>query len=397
MKYTRRRQKINNRREKKRRDKQQKNDSGNRQQARYNELLKSQSFAESHGDLGRLLYSYSDARAWIDLPRGRNFKKIFSWQRVFCFSFAVLLCAWFVTALIYQLRATSDTGKTLLHLLPSFFIIAAGVAILLISVFKGWGKLLRWGYRHNLVRGKGAVGKRQFEQMRLELELADFRKSSENRLDITPDYIVWTVDGKEEIFKREFSKMRVCKREENLQLVLKSEGEEREFPVLLPAEEYTALKKALRDGLTVTRISPKKSENETQKLIKELPFILAGIAFRIAGVMLIITHYVWVPEVPPFMGMIFIFASPLFVLDTFAPSREVKTAGVPLTVSLILLTACPWAFVWWFQLRGSSFGQFLLNCDPFTVAVTFFTVLGVYVFIFATMKLIDYIRFGSGE
>ncbi|MDE7158924.1 MAG: hypothetical protein K2N74_05040, partial [Clostridiales bacterium] len=253
------------------------------------------------------------------------------------------------------------------------------------------------GFQHNLVRGKGAVGKRQFEQMRLELELADFRKTSENRLDITPEYIVWTVDGQEEIFKRELVTVHVCKKEDSLRLVLKSEGEEREFPVLLPAEEYTTLKKALRGQLTVTRKPTAKSGRELQKILKELPFILASIAFRIAGIMIIVTHYVWVPEVPPFMGMIFIFASPLFVLDTFSSKREVKTAGVPLTVSLILLTACPWALVWWAQLKGDSIGQLVLNCDPFTVAFTLFTVLGVYVFIFGMTKTIDFIRFGTDD
>ena len=309
----------------------------------------------------------------------------------------MLLCAWFITALVCQLRNSTNAGTTILHLLPSFLIIAVGVVILLISVFQGWGKLLRWGYRHNLVRGRGAVGARQFEQMRLELELADLRRTSENRLDITPDYIVWTVEGKEEIFKRELVRVHVQKSGDTLRLVLKSDGEEREFPELLPEEEYTALKKALRDGLAVTRTPAVKSKNDVQKIIKELPFILAGIAFRVAGIMLIVAHYVWVPELPPFMGTIFIFASPLFVLDLFSPAKKVKTVGVPFTVSLILLSSCPWAIAWWFQLKGGSFGQFLLNCDPFTVAFTLFTVLGVYVFIFAMTKLIDCIRFGTGE
>ena len=116
------------------------------------ELIKGQTFAEVHGDLGELLYSYSDARTWIDLPRGQRFKQVFKPQRVILFVFAVLLCAWFLVALIYQLCTTSNAGKTLLHLLPSFIIIAACTAILLVSVFMGWGKLVRWGFKHGLAR-----------------------------------------------------------------------------------------------------------------------------------------------------------------------------------------------------------------------------------------------------
>lgn len=99
--------------------------------AEYKELTKGQSFAESHGELGKLLYSYSDGRAWIDLPSGQKFRKTFCHQRVFLFALAVLLCVWFVTALIYQLSVTSDAGKTLLRLLPSFILIAAGVMLVI--------------------------------------------------------------------------------------------------------------------------------------------------------------------------------------------------------------------------------------------------------------------------
>ena len=120
------------------------------------ELVKGQSFADCHGELGKLLYSYSDARTWIDLPKGQKFRKSFCFQKIFLSALALLLCAWFITALVYQLCTTTNVGKTLLYLLPSFIIIAVCTAILLISVFEGWENFLRWAFKHNLVRGRGA-------------------------------------------------------------------------------------------------------------------------------------------------------------------------------------------------------------------------------------------------
>ena len=43
----------------------------------YKKLSKGESFAECYGDLGKLLYSYSDARTWIDIPHGQKFRKTF--------------------------------------------------------------------------------------------------------------------------------------------------------------------------------------------------------------------------------------------------------------------------------------------------------------------------------
>ena len=192
MKQTRRQQQLNKRRKKKRERKRLEETEKTyeqRRQAKYEELLESHTFAKRYGDLGRLLYSHSDARAWIDVPRGQKFGRIFCVRFLFPIAFAALLFVWFLVSLICRLQATNNDGKTLLGHLPSFFVVAACVAVLLISAFAGWGRLLRRGFKHNLIHGQGAVGKRHTEKLQLELELADLNKDTENRIDITPNFL----------------------------------------------------------------------------------------------------------------------------------------------------------------------------------------------------------------
>lgn len=362
------------------------------------ELIKGQTFAEVHGDLGKLLYSYSDARTWIDLPRGQRFKKIFVPQRVFLFAFAVLLCVWFITALIYQLCTTSNVGKTLLHLLPSFIIIAACTAILLISVCMGWGDILRKAFKHNLVRGRGAFEREQLRRLKLDLEIADLRKESENRIDITPDYVVLSVFGKEEIFNRNLVEARVSKHDGNLQLTLKIDGYVKEFPVSLPVEEYVPLKKAMRDQLTTVRSEPSDKKELFKKLVKEIPALFMMMLILAAGVMLVVTHYLWVQSIPPFLGVFFIGASFLALCNILSFIPAVSQVGEPLVFSLILLVAPPWAIVWFNRYIFHNTGnvlQIILKCDALTAGLSFFTVMGAYAFSFAMTRLVDYIRFGA--
>lgn len=403
MKQTRRQQQLNKRRKKKRERKRLEETEKNyeqRRQAKYEELLESHTFTNRHGDLGKLLYSYSDARAWIDLPRGQKFGRIFRVRLLFPIAFAALLCAWFLVSLICRLQAGNYDGKTLLRLLPSFFVVAACTAVLLISAFAGWGKLLRLGFRHNLIRGQGAVGKRHTEKLQLELELADLNKETENRIDITPSFLVWTADGKEEIYKREQVMLLVSKCGDGLRLVLQLSDCEKKFPVLLPAEEYAPLKKALRGRISaVPNVSLADKEKPRKNFAKELPFVFGAIGFIFTGIILIALHCTRVPEIPPFLGAFFIGTAPLFVYDLFSRFPAVKAVGIPLNISLVMIAVFPWALVWWIRLRLSfengSLVQILFTCDPLAVAFTFFTGIGVYVFIVSILKLIDFVRFGS--
>lgn len=405
MKQTRRQQQLNKRRKKKRERKRLEETEKNyeqRRQAKYEELLESHTFTNRHGDLGKLLYSYSDARAWIDLPRGQKFGRIFRVRLLFPVAFAALLCAWFLVSLICRLQAGNNDGKTLLRLLPSFFAVAACTAVLLISAFAGWGKLLRWGFKRNLIRGQGAVGKRHTEKLQLELELADLNKDTENRIDITPSFLIWTVDGKEEIYKREQVMLLVSKCGDELRLVLKHYECEKEFPVLLPADEYAPLKKALRGRMSAVPNVPLADAGKLRKNLKEeLPFLFGAIGFIIAGIALTLLHYTRVPEIPPFSGAFFIGMAPLFVYDLFSRFPSVKAVGIPLNISLVMITVFPWALVWWIRLRLSSENgslvQILFTCDPLAVAFTFFTGIGIYILIYSLVKLIDVIRFGTSQ
>ena len=369
-----------------------------KQKQNYNQTEKTgESFEQCHGDLGKLLYSYSDARTWIDIPQWQKFRKTFCNQRIFLVGFAVLLCVWFITALIYQLCTTVNVGITLLNLLPSFIIIAACTAILLLSAFGGWGEFVRWAFKHRLVHGHDAFERRRLEEMRLELQRADSRKAVENRIDITQDYVVLSIFGKEEIFKRELVTAKIYKRGDELLLVLNIDGAEKEFPVLLSAEEYVPMKKALCDQLTAVRVEVTDKKALRKKIVKEIPSTFMLLLILTAGVMLVVTHYLWVEGIPPFLGVFFIGMSLLAACGTYSFIPAINAVGVPLTFSLVLLVVPPWAMVWFQQniFHNGRVLQIILKCDVFTAGFSFFTVLGAYAFTFAVSKLIDYVRFGA--
>ncbi|MCM1546610.1 MAG: ribosome biogenesis protein NOP53 [Clostridiales bacterium] len=364
----------------------------------YPELKRTTAYAGSPQDLGKLLYSYSDSRTWIDLPSEQKFRKIFSPQRVFLFTLAALLCGWFITALIYQLCTTSNTGKTLLQLLPSFILIAACVAILLISAFMKWGKFVRWAYRHNLVRrGRDAFARERNRQMRAELDRADKNKPYENAIDITTDYIILKLLGEEYVFYREHVSATVEKSFNGLTVKFNIAGKTRIFPTSLPSEEFVPLKKALREKLTAVRSEHVKDYDLRENSVKEIPFLFGVLLILAAGVMLVVTHYLWVPDIPPFLGVFFILVSFLALGNTLSFIKPISELGIPLVFAITLLAVPPWALVWMQRniMHGGSVLQIFLKCDVMTAGFSFFTVIGAYVLIFAVSKIVDYIRFGK--
>ncbi len=362
------------------------------------ELRYSKAYAGSPRDLGELLYSYSDARSWVDFPKGRKFRRILTSQRIFLVIFAALMCVWFLVALIYQLCTTTDAGKTLLHLLPTFIVVAVCTAILLMSAGMVWGKFLRWAFRHDLVPRRGAASYSQLMSMKGELERADRSKTIENAFEVTHDYIVLKIWGDEYVFYREYVTTEVSKINGKLYLKLDIAGKVKDFPVGLPAEEYVPLKKALRGQLTAVRNTPPKDKDLAKKLIREIPAFIMFFIVLGAGVMIIVTHYLWIHEIPTFLGVFFIGMSFLVMCNVLSFIPAVNAVGVPLIFSVIIMVIPLWAEVYFQQNIFHSDGnilQIVLNCDVFTVGFSFFTIFGVYAFIFAINKLIDYIRFGK--
>lgn len=367
----------------------------------YETLRHTDAYAGNPEDYGKLLYSYSDARTWVDLPRGQKFRKIFVPQRVILFTLAALLCAWFITALTYRLCTTTNVGKTLLDLLPSFIIIAFLTAILLISVFLGWGKFMRWAFRHNLVHAhRNPILREQYRQFKADLENADMRKPIENRFDITRDYVILTVWGNEFVFHRNRISVTAKKEDHLLTLTFEIAGRIRQFPATLPEEEYAAIKKVLRGQLTAVRTQSTDTAELREKFIKEIPYLFGVFLIFAAGVMLVVTHYVWVPDIPPFLGVFFIGMSFLALCNSLSFIPNLHELCVPLIFSLILLVVPPWALVWFQQNvfhSGGNILKIILRCDAFTAAFSTFTVLGVFVFTFAINKIVDHIRFGETE
>lgn len=361
---------------------------------KFGHLRKLPSYVGYQKDYGKEVYSYSDSRTWIDLSPKQKLHIRFSPQGIFLSSLAVLLSAWFIFSFIYRMVTEADKGGVALSMLPSLVIVAACVAILLISVFGGWGKLLRWGYKHRMVRGKGAANRKWHE----EIKRADSRKYVECSVTVTEKFVSLSIYGQIYNFLREAVSVNVSRIYDSLRLAFTVDGYGFEFPHYLPAKEYVWLKKAFKDSLQV--VKEEQTKFDRKKLIKEIPAICVGLFIVVISVMLIVAHYKWVSEIPPFLGVFFLTMSLLVFCNIFSEIPLIDEVGVPFSFSAVLLIVPPWAYVWIeteIMKNQITFLHILTHCTTFAAGFGFFWIMGIYTLSFAISKAVDYARFGKSK
>lgn len=358
-------------------------------------LRKLPSYAGYKEDYGKEVYSWSDSRTWIDLSPAQKKRARVSPQGIFLVGLATVLILWFLTSLIYRTATEPDAGKVILSMLPSLLIVAACSAILLISTFGGWGGLVRWAYRHNLVRG----GKNGYfhRQMQAEIERADLAKINEYAVDVTEEYIILTMSGQKYPFFRNAVTLNISKKYDLLNLVFVIDGKEVEFRKYLPKEQFVPLKKAFAEKCEVIKAS-EEGKFTAKQLIKEIPALIFAAIIVTASILLIVAHYLWIPELPPVIGVFFLLMCGLVFCNIFSDIPAVSEVGTPFCFSVVLIVISPMAYIWLeteAMHNKISFLHILTHCTPFAAGFGFFFVLGFYTLSFAISKAVDYARFGK--
>ena len=347
-------------------------------------------------DTGKEVYLYSNGMTWIDFSSKQKKQIRLSPQGIFIIILAFLLSGWFLTSFIYRMCTEPDRGAVALSMLPSFIIVGACVAILLISYFGAWGKFVRWGYRHNLIRGRDAVDKKWHKEMRLELQRADLIKNYETAIEVTQNFVTLYLVGQVYVFRREAVVVSVSKSNCSLNLVFTIDGFEFEFPKVVDEKQYVNLKKVFRERMTTVKAEA-ESKPSRFNFVKELPAIIVAVGIVTAAVLMILAHYLWIPEIPPLIGIFFLLMSLLVFCNIFSCYPVIDELGVPFSFSLVLLVFPPMAYVW-IETEAMkieiTFFHLLTHCSWYAAGFGFFWVMGFYVLSFAISRAVDYARFG---
>lgn len=377
--------------------------------ARQFEYLRFSSAArDSSFDTGKELYSYSDSRAFAELSEneGKN-----AWKKPAGFSL-ILICAfmivWFCFSLIYRLCTEAEKGKVVLSMLPPLLVVAVFTAILLISVFGKWGKFLRFAFRHNLVRGHDAAERRRLAELYEDCVRADGNKPMETAFFVHERAVVLLLGGNRYVFAREDTSLRVKLENGALLLDFTLGGISLDFPYALPKGEYVRLKRALRERMSTEREagSGKTYDRYGKRTYGgySLGSVCAGAFFAtlilVAACLMIAAHYLWLPSLPPFVGIFFIGAAGLAFCNTFHHIPAVNDVLLPLIFGLLILIMPLWAYAWIERTvydNPLTVAYFFTHCTTFGAAATFFAAIGVYVLCFVFGRIVDYVRFGKAD
>ncbi|MDE7182460.1 MAG: hypothetical protein K2O41_05475 [Clostridia bacterium] len=350
-------------------------------------------------DTGKEIYSYSDARAWIDFSPKQKRQMQFSLKGIYLIVLAILLSAWFFVSFVYRMVTESNRGRVALSMLPSFLIVGFCIFILLISFFGLWEKLLRWAIKHHWLHGRNPSTRARYREIEADIKRADLNKRYECAVEVTEKFVTISIYGQKYVFSREAVSVKVSKTYDELTLVFNIDGFELAFPKRLPENEFVPLNKVFGSRLQTVKSGTKKKLG-FKYFINELPAIMIALIIVAAAALMTAAPYLWIPSFPPFLGIFFLLMSLLVFCNIFSEIPVVSDLGVPFAFSVVLLAIPPWAYVWLeTQMLNNeiTFFHVLTHCTPLAAGFGFFWILGFYVLAFAVSKAIDYARFGRSK
>lgn len=191
--------------------------------------------------LGEWLYGYSSSEN-IYADRKGNTKKY--WKEpsgIFLLLVAAFLVFWFVYSVIF---AVIDGGSVFLHLSDGFAVFVM-VIIILLSVFGGWGHLVRLEAR---LRARGNTDSEDY------IKATEEQNKFSNSFNVFTDYLVLQIAGEEKIINRNYLEtVKLIRVAEGYQVVFVSKsGEEIDIcDLVVPYSQFKELKKCFNDKLTL--------------------------------------------------------------------------------------------------------------------------------------------------
>lgn len=349
------------------------------------------------GREGRILYEYSDAYSEIDMSLRRKKQARKSAYGIVLLVISALFIAWFFTSLIYGL-VTEEVAWGVLarHVLP-LIIVGICVAILLISYFCAWDKLLRFAYRNNLTRGGDPVTERHNAEIVSSLEQAEKIRPYQTAISITSKYVILWLHGVKYAFDKRLCRAKI-EMYDSLCLTILFCDDNLILPLALPRGDIYEIKRAFGGVVEISDYQPalptkKYGGYSLGSVIGST--ILACIIIAV-GVGLIVLSRKKIPQLPAFVGVIIIGFGLLAICNTFHYIPFVSKVLLPFVFGLILTVGPAW-FLYWLQenvFEGSfSVITLLTHCTEVSVACVFLSSMGLYCLAYVVTKSIQMLKY----
>ncbi len=355
---------------------------------------------------GKILYEFSDSRTWLDFSKQKKRAIAKSAHGILLFSLAGLLVVWLIFSFIYRMSTEANKGSVALSMLPSLLVVGACAAILVISVLGVWGNFTRFALSRGL-HGRG--DRARIEAMKADFARADGNKRYENAITVYKDHVCFILYGNKYVFQKSAVLLEVSRDQGQLFPAFYIDGVKTEFPATIPADEFFLLNKAFRGKVKTVRANTQAEigyNDKGQRLYGgyTLGSVIAGTVMSCvvltAGILVTVAHYLWIREIPPFLGLFFVGGAGLAFCNTFSHIPFINRAGLPFVFAVILTVFPPW-FLVWIEVNGMghafTLAYLLTHCTPHAAGLIFLSAMGIYALCFSIAQAADYMRFGANK
>lgn len=342
---------------------------------------------------------------------GRTQKIWRSPAAIYLYIVSAFLVFWFLYTLITDML--SGGAPAILNHIGDFFALAVCLLIIFLSMFKLWGKFLRFALGHRLVRN-GARGE--------VAESAEMMESYYKKLDCPDPQPVFEV-YEDYIRVTDGAEIKVLRRSGVSQIYAYQTGKECLFTILsfnleyitckglhLPMRELKKLKTVFGARLHIKPLYGLEDEKDSRKKklsefrenfnTTHIGGLIMGIVAVLAGCAVIALHYVPDSTIPAEGGAIFIGIGLIVICTAFDFVPIVLVFVIPLlfgcmfvvfpVVLCILINNTTGV-----QLPFSSLHEFLTSFSPLYCASAFLMAMGGLFVIGAFVKLVKYIKYGE--
>lgn len=363
-------------------------------------------------DLGVKVYGFQKGnKKEINAKTGERKQFWRSPGAIYLYIVAAFLLFWFLYTVIDDVL--QGGAQTILNHVVDFFALFVCVLIIILSVFKLWGKFARFALKHNLVKnGARAEVADSAEMMEEYYEKLDYP-------DPVPVFEVY----EEYLRVTDGAAVKVLRRSGVKRIIAYRTGKECLFTVVshnsefitckglrLPLREVKKLKTIFGEKLEVQSLygsgEEKGSAKEKLSEFREnfdathIGGLVMGLIAVAAGCGVIALHYTVAENIPAALGAFFLVVGVLVVFTAFDFSPVIKAFVIPLFFGgvfavfpvLICLIIDGANNV---SLPFSSLQEFLTSFNAMYCCAAFLEALSVPIIISAFVRLVKYIKYGE--
>ena len=360
-------------------------------------------------DLGVMEYAFGQGEKRNNEKTGERAKTWRSPYAIFLYIVSAFLVFWFLYTVIAD--AVRGGVKTVLAHGVDFFALGVCLAIIFLSVFKGWAKFARFALRHNLVKSN--------ERASVESSAEMMEETYENLEKEPPVFEVYEncVRATDGLAVKVFDRAHIGKitaHTSHGQCFFSIEADEEcisqvvwLFDVKLPLRELKKLQAVFGDKLSVEPLGGSTDENKAghnkwRENLDEVnwPGIIMGFITFAVGCGVLALHYYLAESIPVALGAFFILGGVLVFFTGLASVPAVKVFIIPLLFGGIFI-AIPFQFCK--LIAGeeviaytfASASNFFSSFNAMYCAAFFLAAIGGVAVISAFVGLVKYIKYGE--